>query len=140
MGMIYGYVVEDILTGLVIHCRGWKSVYCNPRRRAFLGCASINLNDTLIQHKRWAVGHLELFVSKFFPYVYGIQRTAVAHRMCYSSYNLRSVTSIHILCYNLVPGLSMLRGLSIYPKVFFHQKHKIWKKIYGFLFLVFLHL
>eukprot|EP01018_Ginkgo_biloba_P022411 Gb_25250 [translate_table: standard] len=62
IGMIYGCAVEDVLIGFAIHSRGWKSAYCNPKRKAFLGCAPVNLNDTLTQHKRWSAGLLELFV------------------------------------------------------------------------------
>ncbi|KAK8948318.1 Cellulose synthase A catalytic subunit 4 [UDP-forming] [Platanthera guangdongensis] len=42
IGWIYGSVTEDILTGFKMHCRGWKSVYCTPRRPAFKGSAPIN--------------------------------------------------------------------------------------------------
>jgi len=129
--MIYGCAVEDILTGFVIQCRGWKSIYCTPRRKAFLGCAPNNLNDTLIQHKRWAVGHLELFLSKFCPYLHGIQRISVAQRMCYSFCGLWSLSSMHILCYGLIPGLCMLRGLSLFPKVFFIKCFSIKCKNFG---------
>lgn len=116
-GMIYGCAVEDILSGFVIHCKGWKSIYCNPKRSAFLGCAPNNLIDTLTQHKRWAVGHLELFTSKFCPYIYGIHRIPIAQRMCYSHYPLWSLSSMHIICYGLIPALCMLRGISLFPKL-----------------------
>lgn len=116
-GMIYGCAVEDILSGFVIQCKGWRSIYCNPRRSAFLGCAPNNLIDTLTQHKRWAVGHLQLFVSKFCPYIYGIHRIQIAQRMCYSCYPLWSLSSMHKLCYGLIPGLCMLRGISLFPKL-----------------------
>ncbi|KAK2638919.1 hypothetical protein Ddye_026714 [Dipteronia dyeriana] len=39
MGLIYGFAVEDVVTGLTIQCRGWKSVFYNPKRAAFLGMA-----------------------------------------------------------------------------------------------------
>lgn len=117
VGMIYGCAVEDVLTGFVIQCRGWKSIYCNPRRNAFLGCVPNNLIDTLIQQKRWAVGMLELCVCKFCPYVHGIQRTPISQRMCYSFFSLWSLSSMFILFYGLIPGLCMLRGLSLFPKV-----------------------
>ncbi|KAL0365979.1 UNVERIFIED_CONTAM: Cellulose synthase A catalytic subunit [UDP-forming] [Sesamum radiatum] len=35
VGWIYGSVTEDILTGFKMHCHGWRSVYCIPRRPAF---------------------------------------------------------------------------------------------------------
>ncbi|KAL0383650.1 UNVERIFIED_CONTAM: Cellulose synthase A catalytic subunit [UDP-forming] [Sesamum calycinum] len=40
-------VTEDILTGFKMHCRGWRSVYCSPKRAAFKGSAPINLSDRL---------------------------------------------------------------------------------------------
>lgn len=49
IGWIYGSVTEDILTGFKMHCRGWRSVYCMPRRVAFKGSAPINLSDRLQQ-------------------------------------------------------------------------------------------
>ena len=37
MGFRYGSLVEDIYTGYQLHCEGWKSIFCNPKRPAFLG-------------------------------------------------------------------------------------------------------
>jgi hypothetical protein len=114
--MIYGCAVEDVLTGFVIQCRGWKSIYCNPRRKAFLGGAPVNMSDTLIQIKRWSAGYLEFFLSKFCPYVHGIQRTSTAQIMCYGVFCLWAPSSLYILCYGLVPALFILNGVSLFPK------------------------
>ncbi|PPD80508.1 hypothetical protein GOBAR_DD22568 [Gossypium barbadense] len=35
MGLKYGCPAEDIITGLSIQCRGWKSIYLNPERESF---------------------------------------------------------------------------------------------------------
>ncbi|KAJ9685707.1 hypothetical protein PVL29_017658 [Vitis rotundifolia] len=32
IGWIYGSVTEDILTGFKMHARGWRSIYCMPKR------------------------------------------------------------------------------------------------------------
>lgn len=114
--MVYGCAVEDALTGFVIQCRGWKSIYCNPSRKAFLGGAPMNLNDTLIQIKRWSAGSLEFFLSKFCPYVYGIRRTSTAQIMCYSVFCLWVPSSLFVLCYGLLPALFLFNGLSLFPK------------------------
>eukprot|EP00253_Pinus_taeda_P003863 PITA_03863 len=114
--MLYGCAVEDGLTGFVIQCRGWKSIYCSPRRKAFLGRAPLNLNDTLTQIKRWTAGYLEFFLSPFCPYIYGIQRISIAQRMCYGFYCLMAPPSLYMLCYGLVPALAMLDGISLFPK------------------------
>ncbi|KAM1234421.1 hypothetical protein ACFX2J_004004 [Malus domestica] len=67
IGWIYGSVTEDTLTGLKMHSRGWKSVYCMPERPAFKGFASINLSDRLHQVLRWALGSVEIFLSRHCP-------------------------------------------------------------------------
>ncbi|KAH9290263.1 hypothetical protein KI387_034380 [Taxus chinensis] len=117
VGMLYGCAVEDVLTGFNIQCRGWKSVYCIPKRNAFQGHAPSNLNDTLIQHKRWSAGLFEIFVSKFCPFVYGIHRVSIVQRMCYGFYCFWAPSSLHILCYGLVPALSTLSGTSLFPQI-----------------------
>uniref|UniRef100_A0A0D6QSW0 Glycosyltransferase 2-like domain-containing protein n=1 Tax=Araucaria cunninghamii TaxID=56994 RepID=A0A0D6QSW0_ARACU len=117
VGMLYNSAVEDILTGLVIHYRGWKSALCVPQRDAFLGCAPCNLNDTLIQHKRWTTGQFEIFASRYCPLVRGIGTTSIAHRMGCTFFCLWAPSSLHILCYSLVPALCMLSGLSMFPEI-----------------------
>ncbi|OIV97226.1 hypothetical protein TanjilG_27209 [Lupinus angustifolius] len=54
LGWIYGSITEDILTGFKMHCRGWRSIYCNPKRAAFKGTAPINLSDRLNQISTFA--------------------------------------------------------------------------------------
>jgi cellulose synthase A len=39
-------------------------VYCMPKRPAFKGSAPINLTDRLHQVLRWALGSVEIFLSK----------------------------------------------------------------------------
>uniref|UniRef100_A0A0D6QSQ6 Glycosyltransferase 2-like domain-containing protein n=2 Tax=Araucaria cunninghamii TaxID=56994 RepID=A0A0D6QSQ6_ARACU len=117
VGMLYGCAVEDILTGFSIHCKGWKSAYCLPKRNAFQGVAPVNLNDSLVQHKRWSAGWFEIFVSKYCPFRCGIPRVGIAQKMAYSFYCLWAPSSLHIICYGLVPALSMLSGQSLFPKI-----------------------
>ncbi|KAK1394637.1 hypothetical protein POM88_013697 [Heracleum sosnowskyi] len=67
IGWIYGSVTEDILTGFKMHARGWISVYCVPPRPAFKGFAPINLSDRLNQVLRWALGSIEILLSRHCP-------------------------------------------------------------------------
>ncbi|KAK1394630.1 hypothetical protein POM88_013686 [Heracleum sosnowskyi] len=71
IGWIYGSVTEDILTGFKMHARGWISVYCVPPRPAFKGSAPINLSDRLNQVLRWALGSIEILLSRHCPIWYG---------------------------------------------------------------------
>ncbi|GLJ35518.1 hypothetical protein SUGI_0714190 [Cryptomeria japonica] len=130
VGIMYGCVVEDVLTAFTIHCRGWKSAYCTPQRNAFQGRAPLNLNDTLIQHKRLTAGLFEIFVSKFCPFVYGIGRVSITLRMCYGYYCLWAMSCLHILSYGLVPALSTLCGISVFPQI-----SSPWFLLFGFLSL-----
>ncbi|KAK7847650.1 cellulose synthase-like protein e1 [Quercus suber] len=52
-GLKYDCVVEDLLTGLAMQYRGWRSIYFNPKRKGFLGVAPTTLLQLLIQHKSW---------------------------------------------------------------------------------------
>ncbi|KAK0598905.1 hypothetical protein LWI29_000601 [Acer saccharum] len=71
MGLIYGCAVEDLVTGLTIQCRGWKSAFYNPKREAILGVAPTTLEISLLQFKRWSEGLFQIFVSKYYPFIYG---------------------------------------------------------------------
>nr|GFA62237.1 cellulose synthase-like protein G3 [Tanacetum cinerariifolium] len=37
IGFRYGTLTEDTYTSFRLHCEGWKSVFCNPKRAAFVG-------------------------------------------------------------------------------------------------------
>jgi cellulose synthase/poly-beta-1,6-N-acetylglucosamine synthase-like glycosyltransferase len=116
MGLKYGCPVEDILTGLAIHCRGWKSVYLNPERKAFLGVAPTTLLQSLVQHKRWTEGHFQIFVSNC-PFVFGHNKIPLKLQLSYSPYLLWAVNCLGTLYYVVVPSLCLLRGISLFPEV-----------------------
>ncbi|KAL5865226.1 hypothetical protein ACOSQ3_002740 [Xanthoceras sorbifolium] len=62
---IYGSTVEVILTGLMIHKRGWRSGYCSLNPPVFLGCVPLSSSIAAItQQKRWTTRLLEILFSK----------------------------------------------------------------------------
>ncbi|OEL28933.1 hypothetical protein BAE44_0010049 [Dichanthelium oligosanthes] len=66
IGWIYGSVTEDILTGFKMHCHGWRSIYCIPKRAAFKGSAPLNLSDRLHQLNNVAsLWFMSLFICIF---------------------------------------------------------------------------
>uniref|UniRef100_A0A7N2MA26 Uncharacterized protein n=1 Tax=Quercus lobata TaxID=97700 RepID=A0A7N2MA26_QUELO len=83
MGLIYGSPVEDLLTGLAIQIRDWKSLYYNPERKAFLGVAPTTLDVALIQHKRWSEGLFQILFSKYCPFIYGHGKIKLGAQMGY---------------------------------------------------------
>ncbi|KAM0015589.1 putative cellulose synthase (UDP-forming) [Helianthus debilis subsp. tardiflorus] len=130
IGFRYGTITEDIYTSFRLHCEGWKSVLCNPKRAAFLGGSPSNLNDGLTQIKRWYMGFLEIFFNKYCPLIYGVRSMNPLQALCYTHYTLRSFWSIPIIIYAFLPQVSLINSVSIFTKV----------SEYGFFLYVFLFL
>ena len=120
IGLLYGCPVEDVVTGLTIQCRGWKSVYYNPDRKAFLGVAPTTLEVALVQHKRWSEGMSQIFFSKYCPFTFGHGKIKLGAQMAYSIYLLWAPLSLPTLCYVIVPSLCLLNGISIFPEVYIY--------------------
>ncbi|KAK1435579.1 hypothetical protein QVD17_01345 [Tagetes erecta] len=117
MGLKYGCPVEDVITGLSIHCRGWKSVYNNAKPEAFLGVAATTLDQTLVQHKRWSEGDLLILISKYSPAWYGLGKVNPGLIMGYMMYCLWSPSSVPTVFYSIVPSLCLLKGIPLFPTV-----------------------
>ncbi|KAL2945060.1 Cellulose synthase-like protein E1 [Bienertia sinuspersici] len=116
MGLKYGCPVEDVITGLAIQCRGWKSVYLNPERSGFLGVAATSLGDALVQHKRWGEGDLQIMLS-YCPFWYGYKSINLGLQLGYCNYCLWAVNSLATLCYCTIPSLYMLGDISLFPQL-----------------------
>ncbi|XP_057510217.1 cellulose synthase-like protein G3 [Actinidia eriantha] len=117
LGFRYGSLVEDYYTGYRLQCEGWKSVFCHPKRPAFLGDAPITLNDVLSQAKRWSVGLLEVTFSKYSPVAFGTRAMGMVMGLCYAHTGFWPIWSIPITIYGFLPQLALLNGVSIFPKV-----------------------
>ncbi|KAF8031008.1 hypothetical protein BT93_D0255 [Corymbia citriodora subsp. variegata] len=117
IGWIYGSVTEDILTGFKMHCRGWRSIYCMPLRPAFKGSAPINLSDRLHQVLRWALGSVEIFLSRHCPlwYGYGGGRLKWLQRLAYINTIVYPFTSLPLVAYCSIPAICLLTGKFIIP-------------------------
>nr|KJB59452.1 hypothetical protein B456_009G255100 [Gossypium raimondii] len=117
VGWIYGSVTEDILTGFKMHCHGWRSVYCIPKRPAFKGSAPINLSDRLHQVLRWALGSVEIFLSRHCPiwYGYGCGLKSL-ERFSYIASVVYPLTSVPLLVYCTLPAICLLTGKFIVPE------------------------
>ncbi|KAI8546191.1 hypothetical protein RHMOL_Rhmol07G0098100 [Rhododendron molle] len=116
LGFRYGTLVEDFYTGYRLQCEGWRSVFCNPNRPAFLGDAPITLNDALNQIKRWSVGLLEVAFSKYSPVTFGVRAMGPIMGHCYTHYAFWPIPSIPLTIYAFLPQLALLNGVSIFPK------------------------
>ncbi|XP_059291169.1 cellulose synthase-like protein G2 isoform X1 [Lycium ferocissimum] len=131
IGFMYHSVVEDYLTSFILHCKGWKSVFYNPTRPAFLGSATTNLNDTLVQGTRWSSGLTEVLFSRFCPLIYGLKsRMPLLECMCYSYLAAQPLYCFPVWFLAIIPQLCLLNGIPIYPKV-----SSPWFIVYSFLFV-----
>ncbi|XP_019177260.1 PREDICTED: cellulose synthase A catalytic subunit 2 [UDP-forming]-like [Ipomoea nil] len=118
VGWIYGSVTEDILTGFKMHCHGWRSVYCMPKRPAFKGSAPINLSDRLHQVLRWALGSVEILLSKHCPIWYGYGGgLKFLERFSYINSVVYPLTSIPLIVYCSLPAICLLTGKFIVPEI-----------------------
>ncbi|QHO18743.1 Cellulose synthase-like protein [Arachis hypogaea] len=117
MGLRYGCPVEDVITGLAIQSNGWKSVYYNPKRKAFLGVAPTTLHQTLVQHKRWSEGDFQILLSKYSPAWFAHGRISLGLQMGYSTYCLWASNSLATVYYSIIPSLCLLKGTSLFPKM-----------------------
>ncbi|XP_010541595.1 PREDICTED: cellulose synthase A catalytic subunit 1 [UDP-forming]-like [Tarenaya hassleriana] len=118
IGWIYGSVTEDILTGFKMHVRGWISIYCMPPLAAFKGSAPINLSDRLNQVLRWALGSIEILLSRHCPIWYGYNgRLKLLERIAYINTIVYPLTSIPLLIYCFIPAVCLITDSFIIPEL-----------------------
>ncbi|GMN31471.1 hypothetical protein TIFTF001_003270 [Ficus carica] len=130
VGVRYGSLVEDYFTGYRLQCEGWRSFLCNPERAAFYGDAPISLIEVLNQNKRWAIGLLEVSFSKYCPLTFGCSFMGPLMGLAYAHYSFWPIWSIPVAIYAFLPQLTLLHGVTIFPKV-----SEPWFILYIFLFL-----
>ena len=117
VGFLHYSVAEDYLTGFVLQCKGWKSVYLSTPKPQFLGSGVTSLNDLLTQGTRWSSGLVEVGISKFSPFAYGPSKMSLAERMCYANLSFFPLYFLPIWCFATVPQLCLLNGTPLYPEV-----------------------
>ncbi|KAE8717159.1 Cellulose synthase-like protein G3 [Hibiscus syriacus] len=130
MGFRYGSLVEDLFTGYQMHSEGWRSIFCDPERAAFLGNAPINLVDALYQWERWGLGLLEIGLSKYSPITFGTRTMGLPIGLGYSCYTFWTILSIPTTIYAFIPQLGLFNGVSVFPKMY-----EPWFLLHVFLFL-----
>lgn len=117
VGFLYQSVVEDYFTGYrQLYCRGWTSVYCFPAtgsRPPFLGSVPTNLNDALVQNKRWMSGMLAVGLSRHCPLA--SVAISVPQSMGFAYYAFMALYAFPVLCYATMPQLCFFRGGTSFP-------------------------
>ncbi|CAL5200562.1 unnamed protein product [Lathyrus oleraceus] len=117
VGWLYGSTSEDVLTGLNIHIKGWRSELCSPDPIAFKGCSPQDNIINMIQQKRWASGMFDILVSNNNPilgFFYGkLQFRQALGYFWILSWALRSVPEI---CYASLPAYCILTNSTFLPQ------------------------
>ncbi|EOA16103.1 hypothetical protein CARUB_v10004236mg [Capsella rubella] len=116
IGFRYGSLVEDYYTGFMLHCEGWRSIYCSPKKAAFYGDSPKCLADVLVQQLRWSVGLLEVTFSRYNPITYGFKPLGLLMSLGYCHYAFWPFWSIPLTVYGLLPQLGLIYGVSVLPK------------------------
>ncbi|EES04292.1 hypothetical protein SORBI_3003G442500 [Sorghum bicolor] len=119
VGFMYQSVVEDYFTGYQrFFSRGWTSAYCYPEPRpAFLGSVPTNLNDVLVQNKRWMSGMLAVGVSRHHSPLAcrPLLRASLLQAMGYAYFGFAALYAVPVLCYATLPQLCLLHGVPLFP-------------------------
>ncbi|KAI4334134.1 hypothetical protein L6164_018864 [Bauhinia variegata] len=117
VGWLYGSTTEDLLTGLNIHARGWRSETCRPDPIAFTGCTPPDFPATLTQRKRWGSGLLEIFLSKHSPILCTLSgKLHIRQRLIYIWVTTLSLRSVPEICYAALPTYCIINNSTIFPK------------------------
>ncbi|KAE8075661.1 hypothetical protein FH972_014355 [Carpinus fangiana] len=118
LGWRYGSTTEDSDTGVMIHTRGWRSVYCTPDPPAFLGCAPSGGPTAMSQQKRWATGFLQILFSKNCP-IFGTLFGKLQQRqsLVYLWLVFLGLRPVPELCYAALPAYCIISDSFFLPKV-----------------------
>eukprot|EP01018_Ginkgo_biloba_P002114 Gb_06084 [translate_table: standard] len=118
VGWIYGSLTEDVMTGLKLHFRGWRSVYYSPLKPAFVGSSVTSSPEMFHQWKRWTTGMLEIFISKSGPVLHdakGLMK--FRQRLSYLVFCGYGFVSVPAFLYAILPSMRLVTGNNIFPQV-----------------------
>lgn len=123
---MYGSATEDVLTGLAIQGKGWKSMSCFTNPPSFMGCAPNDAPSSLTQMKRWSSGLLEILFTSKCPILVTINGN-LQFRQClaYMWILTWALMCIPELVYTLLPAYCIITNSHFLPKVIINQLSSI---------------
>ncbi|XP_043713343.1 cellulose synthase-like protein H1 [Telopea speciosissima] len=118
VGLVYGSSTEDLLTGIRIHARGWRSIYSDLDSPAFLGCAPTGGPEIMTQMIRWITGFLEILFSSRSPILATLtEKLQFRQSLAYLYILLWGPCSLPQFCYALLPAYSIFTNTHFLPMV-----------------------
>ncbi|KAK9665740.1 hypothetical protein RND81_14G132800 [Saponaria officinalis] len=117
IGFWYDTVVEDAITCVNLHKKGWKSIYLNPKRPQFLGTATTNFNDIFIQYVRWYSGFIDLTLSNHFPLIHTHSNMHFVEKLMSSYFYIEPFYFFPMMWFSTILPLCFLYGIPLYPQV-----------------------
>ena len=103
-------ITEDASTSVKLHQRGWRSAYL--ARPMVAGLQPETVSGFLVQRIRWGVGMMQILVKQN-PWI--VRGLSPAQRVSYSSVGLFWFFPFARLVTFIVPLLSIVFGLQMYP-------------------------
>ncbi|MBI4665422.1 MAG: UDP-forming cellulose synthase catalytic subunit [Nitrospinae bacterium] len=108
-GIATDTITEDAETSLILHGKGYNSIYVN--RPMVCGLSPETFSDYVTQRTRWAQGMVQLFILKNALTMRGL---SIAQRICYFNSSFFWFFGISRFIYYISPALFLIFGLMIY--------------------------
>jgi cellulose synthase (UDP-forming) len=105
-GFAKGYAVEDVLTAIHMHGRGWTSKYLECRE--VIGLSPATLAEFFQQRERWAAGSAQLFVYALWGQCTNLTWGQTIGYVACSSYWFTSIILAIILVLRMATGVTQL--------------------------------
>ncbi|XP_019193755.1 PREDICTED: cellulose synthase-like protein H1 [Ipomoea nil] len=118
VGLLYGSAGEDTKTGVSIHGKGWKSVYCDPNPPGFLGSSPTGGPAALTQQKRWGTAALDILICKKSPIIWALfGRLHFRQCLAYLWIMGWPIRPFFEICYSLLPAYCIINNSHFQPKL-----------------------
>lgn len=105
-GIATGSLIEDMLTSIRLHAKGWSSVYHNENLA--YGIAAETLKPFHIQRQRWGVGSWQVFFKANPLFIRGL---TLPQRLCYLSSIIYPLEGFQKLIFYLTPPIALITGV-----------------------------
>ncbi|OGW37548.1 MAG: hypothetical protein A2Y97_04420 [Nitrospirae bacterium RBG_13_39_12] len=105
-GFATGSITEDMLTSILLHAKGWASVYHNENLA--YGIAAESLKPFHIQRQRWGIGSWQIFVRANPLLMRGL---TIPQRITYFSSMIYPLEGFQKIIFYVTPPIALVTGV-----------------------------